>query len=166
MPAADQNSTDQSYTIIPRVLIFAVRGDDLLMIKGAETKRNWPGLYNGIGGHIVPGETILAAAHREFLEETGLKLIAPKLCAIVTIDTHKNPGIGMFVFRTDDVDGFPSPSPEGMAEWISISTLEEIPLVEDLPELIPIILDWQPTDKIKFGQYYYSSDNELVMRFS
>lgn len=166
MPAYDQNTTDHSYSIIPRVLIFAVRGDDLLMINGANSKRNWPGLYNGIGGHIEKGESILSAAHREFYEETGLELMSPKLCAIVTIDTNNNPGIGMFVFRTNKVSGMPSPSSEGAVEWVPIDSLGDLPLVEDLPDLIPIVLNWQPDDEIKFGQYHYTGDNELVMRFS
>ena len=37
--------------LIPRVLIFLTRGESILLLKGATTKRLWADKYNGIGGH-------------------------------------------------------------------------------------------------------------------
>ena len=73
MPRSDQGITGDRYTLIPRVLIFLTRGDSVLLIEGAATKRLWAGKYNGIGGHVEQGESALEAAKRELLEETGLQ---------------------------------------------------------------------------------------------
>jgi 8-oxo-dGTP diphosphatase len=166
MPVEDQKVSSNKYQIIPRVLVFATRGGKLLLIKGAVTKRVWPDLYNGIGGHIEPGEHVLQAAHREFLEETGLLLKEPHLCAVVTIDTQQAAGIGMFVFRGRVGEGEPHLSQEGTLVWVDPKNIQGLALVEDLPVLIPKVLGWSPGDPILFGQYRYTAENDLEIAFS
>ena len=56
MPKADQGvevslSRDR-YTVIPRTLCFVTRGDRVLLLRGALTKRIWANKYNGIGGDV------------------------------------------------------------------------------------------------------------------
>jgi hypothetical protein len=83
----------------------------------------------------------------------------------VTIDTQDNPGIGMYIFKAQASHEDPAPSSEGTLEWIDITAIDQIPLVEDLPILIPVVFSWQPGSPIIFCQYSYSDDNELIMRF-
>ena len=164
--AVESQKFDKSrYQIIPRVLIFAARGEFVLLIKGAPDKKVWPNQYNGIGGHVEQDESVLAAAQREFEEETGLTLEDPALCAVITIDTQDNPGIGMYVFKAQAGTGKLAPTTEGVLEWVNTHSLDLIPLVEDLPILIPVVLNWQPGNPVIFCQYSYSEDNELIMRF-
>ena len=72
MPASDQGVSTDRYALIPRVLIFLIRDNQVLLLKGSEDKRLWANRFNGIGGHIEPGEDPLSAAYRELFEETGL----------------------------------------------------------------------------------------------
>ena len=69
MPQSDQGITKDRYTVVPRVAIFLRRGDAVLLLKGAPTKRLWANKYNGLGGHVERGEDAMSAARRELLEE-------------------------------------------------------------------------------------------------
>lgn len=166
MPVEDQKISLEKYQIIPRVLIFATRGDQLLLIKGAADKKTWPNLYNGIGGHIEQGEDVLSAAKREFLEETGLKLNNPQLKMIVTIDINTNPGIGMFVFSGEAGNGSLQQTKEGAPTWVNPKGLTNYPLVEDLPTIIPLVINAGKQDHILFAHYRYLADGQLSIHLN
>jgi 8-oxo-dGTP diphosphatase len=164
MPVNDQGLFYDRYQIIPRVLIFVTRGDSILLIKGSPKKRIWANLYNGIGGHVEKGEDILSAARREFFEETGLNLLAPQLFAVVMIDTGDQTGIGMHIFKGEAPSEKPKASSEGSLEWIPLSELHNIPLVEDLPILLPKILKLHKNSSPLFLHYNYDENDTLIIR--
>jgi 8-oxo-dGTP diphosphatase len=166
MPVSEQGIFHDRYTLIPRALVFVTRGESVLLLKGAPDKRVWPNLYNGIGGHIEAGESVLEGAKREFLEESGLPLLSPWLAAIVTIDTETIPGIGMYVFRGEAGEGKLISSKEGTLRWEPISEIGSLPLVEDLPILLPKILQITPGEAPLFAHYSYNQQQKIQIRFS
>jgi 8-oxo-dGTP diphosphatase len=134
-------------------------------LKGSPTKRIWPNLYNGVGGHIERGEDALTAAYREVHEETGLAVDRLWLSGVVTVDTGQNPGIGVFIFQGECPEGDPATSNEGTPEWVQFVHLHNLPLVEDLHSLLSKVLAMRAGEPPFFAQYYYDDHERLVIQF-
>lgn len=145
------------YTVIPRTLVYLRHGDAVLLLRGAPTKRRWANRYNGLGGHVEPGETIEAAARRELAEEAGISEVDDfALRGLINVEGQPT-GVLLCVFtglaRTRAVTG----SVEGTPEWIPLDRLDEIDLVRE-PPLLPHIF---ATDRILFGHQSYTAAGAL-----
>ncbi len=165
MPKEDQGVFVDRYKIIPRTLIFVTCGDSVLLLKGKPTKRLWANRYNGIGGHIERGEDALSAAQRELLEETGLAGVDLRLVGVVLVDAEPEAGIGIYVFRGETGERRELTSPEGTLEWVDFDRLERLPLVEDLPKLLPLALDPASGSRLFYGLYRYNPEGRLEVEF-
>ena len=166
MPASDQGVSPDRYHLIPRTLIFITRAGQVLLLKGAHSKRLWAGLYNGIGGHIEQGEDTLSAARRELLEETGLPGESLWLCGTLLVDSGQLTGIGIYIYRGEISSAEPVPSSEGALEWVDLDRLPDLPLVEDLPALLPRVLSSLPGTPPFSARSYYDSEERLQVVFS
>ena len=165
MPASDQGVSLDRYMLIPRVLIFVTRGPLILLLKGAPNKRLWADKYNGVGGHVEPGEDVLSAARRELCEETGLKADL-WLCGTVTVDTGENPGIGIYIFTGECPEGEPGISAEGMLEWVSLAELPKLPAVEDLPIFLDRVQKMKSGSPPFSARSFYDDEGKLTVVFT
>jgi len=164
MPAQEQGAGKGRYMLIPRTAIFVRRGDSYLLIMGAQSKKLWPGKYNGVGGHVHRGEDALASATREFREETGLEARL-WLCGTIVIDAG-DVGIGLYVFTGEVSGGAPRESPEGNPEWIPIERIPSLPTVEDVPQLIGRIQEMRRGDPPFSARSYYDDNGKLRLEFT
>jgi 8-oxo-dGTP diphosphatase len=166
MPVLNQGSLKDRYKIIPRTLIFITNEEHLLLLKGAPDKRLWANLYNGIGGHIERGEDPLRAAKRELFEETGLDIPNLRLSGVISIDTGKDTGIGIFVFQAESSSKDLTASSEGDLKWVVQDRIYDLPLVEDLSDLLPKILNKKTNGPPFSALYTYNENGQISIVFS
>ncbi len=80
-------------------LCFLLHDDQVLMLH-----RNFPpnqGLWNGVGGHIDPGETAKQAVIREVKEETGFAIEGPRFAGLLTWDGFEIPPGAIAIFTKE-----------------------------------------------------------------
>lgn len=168
MGATDQGADRNAgrWMAIPRTLCFITNGDDVLLMKRAETKRIFPGRYNGIGGHIEHDEDPYTSALREIKEETGLTIDSLILRGLYNIDAGQEVGITLFIFTGESTSRDVIASEEGSLHWVPIASVGHLPLVEDIPFLLPRLFGNRRSETPFFAHVSYDENDQIVMRFA
>ncbi len=133
--------------VIPRTLCFLFHGEDVLLLRGAPDKRLWANRYNGIGGHVEPGEDVYSAAQREIQEEAGIPITELGLRGIITVAPEgAEPGVLLFVFTARALSRDVRASAEGEPVWVRRDQVSTLDVVEDVPVILQWVLAMGPDD--------------------
>lgn len=117
------------------VLCLIRRGEQILLQN--RVKADWHG-YALPGGHIEPGESIVAAVVREMAEETGLTIHEPKLCGVKQFPIDGGRYL-VFLFLADSFEGTLRSSEEGEMRWVHREELDQLQTVDDLKEMLQVM---------------------------
>ena len=120
-------------------LCYIRKDDQTLMIHRVKKANDMhAGKWNGLGGKLESGETPEECAIREIWEETGLRVVNPKLRGIITFPGFSNDEDWYtFLYVVDDFQGVLIDSPEGVLKWIPDDQLLNLNLWEGDRIFIP-----------------------------
>ena len=139
------------HLVVPRTLSFLFHGDEVLVLKRSPHARLFPGKVNGVGGHVERNEDVVAAAHREIHEETGLQITDLWLAGILHVDGvlgqadplpgGYRPGVMVFIFTGQAPTRNVIPSDEGELLWVPLTAVSSLDWVDGDPGLLLQALD-------------------------
>lgn len=126
---------------------FVKKGDRYLMLHRNLTKKIMPNVWMAPGGKREQGEGLFAAAHREVMEETGLKIKNLRIRAtgvgwLKDIETE----VFFHMLTADYENGEEIDSEDGELRWLTASEIKKLPnlLSEFKPEVVDHILGNDP----------------------
>jgi 8-oxo-dGTP diphosphatase len=157
-----QRILEGRYQVVPRTIILLLKDEQVLLQRAPNSKKIFPGVMNGIGGHIERGEDAKTGAIRELHEEAGIECADLALAGTIMIDVEDEQGILLFVFSGERVNGNLMDSDEGTLQWVNINDLNTLKVVEDIPELIMKIIENRKTGKLFFGNYLYDEEGKRI----
>lgn len=142
-------------------ILIAPDGKILLSMK----KRGFGfGKWNGAGGKVHEGETVIETAIREIKEEIGVSVEESDLVKVAEIEyANDDPDWGSFVhvFITRKWQGEPSESEEMRPKWFGVNEIPYSQAWDDLVVWLPRVLNGE---KLK-GTFIYKSDGEHLDHF-
>jgi 8-oxo-dGTP diphosphatase len=120
---------------------FACNGSRVLLMRHPASSDRFAGRWNGIGGHVEAGEGVRTAARRELREEAGLDVPGLRLRGVVHETGLRGHAYVVFFFVGEVTETRLSPTPGLELAWHERDRLRELPLVDDLHELLPGLLE-------------------------
>ena len=119
-------------------LCFVLQGNRVLLIR--KKRGLGAGKFNGVGGKLEPGETELAAIHREAREELGITLIHPEPRGLLHFQFEDGYSLRCTAYVASQFEGEPISTAEADPVWFTTDTLPFLEMWEDdrlwLPQML------------------------------
>jgi 8-oxo-dGTP diphosphatase len=147
-------------------LCLLFRGDPPQeVLLGMKKARFGAGKYNGFGGKVEPGETIVQAAARELAEEAGVRVSPDELRPVghltFLFPYRREWEQVVHVFSARTWQGTPAESGEMVPAWFRVDEIPYDQMWDDDRYWLPPLLAGERVQ----ATFVYRADNETVDRF-
>ena len=90
------------------------------------------------GGHVEPGESMLASVIREMREETGLLIEHPVLCGIKDWMEEDGSRFLVTLYKADSYTGTLRASEEGRVFWVTRAKFAEMKVIWGMKDVLRV----------------------------
>ncbi|MBP9855816.1 MAG: 8-oxo-dGTP diphosphatase [Candidatus Pacebacteria bacterium] len=139
-------------------LVLLQEGDKILL--GLKKRGFGVGRWNGFGGKVELGETVLEAAVREMVDECGIIVEGLEARGVIDFRFITQPGqvIEVNIFAVKGWRGEPVETGEMKPEWYSLDTIPYSQMWSDDIHWLPIFLQGE-----KFrGQFLFDTNDQVL----
>lgn len=143
------------------VMTLCLVSTDTQVLLGMKKRGFGEGRWNGFGGKVQQGETILEAAQRELEEEAGIRPQELEYSAVMRFHFPHDPDVEVHLFRVSGFTGEPQESDEMQPRWF---LNEQIPFEEMWPDdqyWVPLFLE-----RKRFRADFWFQDVDTLLRHS
>jgi 8-oxo-dGTP diphosphatase / 2-hydroxy-dATP diphosphatase len=120
------------------------------------------GRWNGFGGKVQKGEIIEAAAKREVLEESGVRVLEMEKAGIIDFEFRGNPEIlEVNIFFCKKFFGEPAETEEMMPQWFDADKIPFSEMWSDDRYWLPMLLEGK-----KFKGRFLFDDKDNVLEYN
>lgn len=144
-----------------KLLTLVVIEKDGRVLLGMKKRGFGTGRWNGFGGKVETNESLLEAAKRETLEESGIEIIELDEKGVIEFEFKGKPEIlEVHIFKATNWQGEPQETEEMRPKWFNIT---EIPYKEmwiDDKCWLPLFLEGK-----KFKGRFLFDENDQVLNY-
>ncbi|MDO8435992.1 MAG: 8-oxo-dGTP diphosphatase [bacterium] len=145
-----------------KILTLCIIHQKNKVLLGMKKRGFGQGRWNGFGGKIKEGESIIDAANRELMEEIGIKVQDFQHLGVLDFSWKNKPEIlQVHIFKASDFIGVPSESEEMKPEWFSVNEIPFQEMWQDDKHWLPLFLENK-----KFQGKFLFDDADNILDYS
>ncbi len=143
-----------------KILTLCLATRDGMVLLGMKKRGFGMGRWNGFGGKVESGETIIDAAKREMLEECGVSIEKMEQVGIheFEFDAKRGEILEVHVFRVNSFSGVPEETEEMKPEWFAFADIPYKHMWPDDIHWLPLFLEGK-----KFRTKFLFGEGDVVL---